>query len=180
MNVDEIFTKITNHMLYGALYHKEISKTYDFLGLYRYMKFHMNQSIEEMREYLNVVHYYSSYYHKLLVSDAIEQFTIIPNNWYKYNSFVLDNATRKSAIKDLMNKWISWEQETKILYQKSYKELYDEGEIAAAIEIARLIKEVSEELKGAERELIELEAIGYDLPTIISEGGDFNDTANCT
>jgi hypothetical protein len=28
----------------------------------------------------------------------------------------VDNNTKRQAIKDLMNKWLLWEQDTKILY----------------------------------------------------------------
>ena len=47
------------------------------------------------------------------------------------------------------------------------QELYQLGEVAAAIELDKYIKEVSEELKHAEKKLIKLETIGYDLITII-------------
>ena len=41
---------------------------------------------------------------------------IIPDSWYKYTSMDVDASTKRNAIKDLTEKWINWERETKTLY----------------------------------------------------------------
>ena len=103
----------------------------------------------------------------MLQDKEIKSPELVPSNWYKHTSMDVDAGTKRNAIRELMTKWISWEKETKILYQTMRQKLYEVGEIAAALEIDKLIIDVSEELKHAEKQFIKLEAIGYDLPTII-------------
>jgi len=54
------------------------------------------------------------------------------------------------------------------LYEDAYCELINEKDIAGAFYIYKLIKEVTKELKEAEQLLIDLESIGYDMPTILT------------
>jgi len=48
-----------------------------------------------------------------------------------------------------------------------YFELTNISEISAALELEKYIKNVSKELSDAHKKLIELEAINYDMPTIM-------------
>ena len=41
-------------------------------------------------------------------------------------------------------------------------------EVASAFYIGKLVQDVSKELKKAEQLLIDLESIGYDMPTILT------------
>ena len=79
----------------------------------------------------------------------------------------MDNSTKKGTIKDLMNKWVEWEKSTKQLYQEMRQELTTMGEIAAAIRLDEYICDVSSELHNAEKMLLRLEAINYDLVAIM-------------
>ena len=47
------------------------------------------------------------------------------------------------------------------------KELYIEGEVAAALFLDNYVLDVTHELKHAEKILLKIEAINYDAPTII-------------
>ena len=49
------------------------------------------------------------------------------------------------------------------------KELCNIGEVAAALKIDCFIKDVDEELIHAEKKLIKLESIGYDMQYIIAQ-----------
>jgi hypothetical protein len=79
----------------------------------------------------------------------------------------VDVATRRTAVKELMTKWVEWERETKKVFQEARQALYNEGEIAAALELDQLILDVDDELIHAEKKLIKLESIGYDITEII-------------
>jgi prolyl oligopeptidase PreP (S9A serine peptidase family) len=102
-----------------------------------------------------------------LVLEKIENPQLIPDIWIKYDTFSVDSGTRKSAVKDFMTKWVKWERETKQFYTSMRQELVNIGELAAADQLEKYLKDVSDELEQAEKYLIELEAIGYDMVTII-------------
>lgn len=167
MNIDEIFSAIGIHMLEGIAYHDAFQKAYDFLGLYGFSRQQAHQYIEESDGYLDLQHYYTSHYHKLLLITQISFPDIIPDTWFKRTTMDVDTSTIKSSIRDLMKKWIEWEKSTKKLYQEMRLELQSIGEIAAALELDNYILDVSDELKHAEKQFIKLETINYDLPTII-------------
>jgi hypothetical protein len=99
---------------------------------------------------------------------------IIPDSWYKYTRQDVDSATKKTAVKNGLQVWVDWEKETKKLYEESYKELFDLGEIAAAMKIKELVCDVDCELKKAERYQLDKKAVDYDMITIMSEQEEFH------
>ena len=168
MTTEEIFNKLASHMVEGIMIHDEMANAYDFLGLYGFAKCHDYHHFEETCNYRCLAHYYSIHYHKLLMIDTQSRQTLIPENWYKYSTMDVDTGTKRTAVKDLMKKWVEWERDTKKLYQQMKQELCNIGEVAAALKIDCFINDVDDELVHAEKKLIKLETIGYDINTIIS------------
>lgn len=169
MTVDEIFNTIAAHMEKGVRIHKAMMQAYDFLALKGYSKCQEYHYIEETNNYLNLLHYYMITYQKLIeVKEPIE-IDIIPASWYKHTREDVDNNTRRSAIKELMIKWVQWEKSTKTLLQQMYRELDALNEVAAAMYVKNCIEEVESELQNAQQKQLELETINYDLVEIIDE-----------
>ena len=95
--------------------------------------------------------------------------SIIPDSWYQYTRHDVNSTTRKNAIRVAMDKWVNWEKDTKKLYEVLYQELMNLGEVAAAKEISKYIKDVDNELAKACQKHIELTAIDYNINDIIQE-----------
>ena len=68
--------------------------------------------------------------------------------------------------------WADWEKKTKKLYEESYKELMDIGEVASALFVKELICDVDCELKKVERYQLNKSATNYDMIIIIEEQHD--------
>lgn len=168
MTVEEIFTKLANHMIEGVKTHYEFANAYEFLGLEGFAKEHNYHTIEEKCGLIHLLHYYFKHYHKLLKTEEIPTPKIIPDNWYKYTTIDVDANTKRNAIKDFIDRWIAWERSTKKLYQDMRQELTNIGEIAAALYIDKYIADVSKELKHAEEKQIHIATINYDLIEITS------------
>lgn len=167
MTVEEIFTQLAEHMLEGIKIHCDFAQAYDFLGLYGFSKCHEYHCLAETKGYECLLHYYSCRYHKLLKINNNVIVDIIPETWYKYTTMDVDTGTRRNSLKVMMEKWVQWEKDTKLFYQKMYKELQELSEIAAASEIEKYILDVDDELKHAEKKLIKLETFGYDISVIV-------------
>ena len=163
MTIDEIFTKLATHMINGLMYHDEFARAYDFMGLYGFAKLHRYHYIEELINYNRLLEYYNKFYRKLLKIENPNSQNIIPESWFKYTTLDVDTETKKSSIKELMNTWIKWERETKEFYQSMYNELLSIQEVDAAEYIKYYIHDVSKELCHAEKKLIKLETINYDI-----------------
>lgn len=168
MTIDEIFSKLATHMVEGIMIHDEMANAYDFLGLRGFAKCQDYHHIEETNNYRCLVHYFSIHYHKLIQLNEIPKPQIIPAAWYKYTTLDVDINTKRNAVKELMNKWVEWEKSTKKLYQSMRQELITLGEVAAALKLDYFICDVDKELIHAEKKLIKLETLGYDISTIIS------------
>ena len=169
MTIEEIFNKIASHMKEGIAYHDEMAQAYYFLGLRGYAACQEYHFFEETYSYKCLSRYYAKHYYKLLVIENIEKPKIIPDTWYKYTTMAVDIGTKRNSIKDLMNKWVEWERSTKKLYQEMRQELDALNELAAAQFIDTLIADVSKELRHAERKLLMLDTIGYDIVEIAQE-----------
>ena len=103
-------------MVEGIMYHDEMAKAYDFLGLPGFSKCQDYHHLEETEGYRCLSHYYATHYYKLLQLEEITKPKLIPETWYKYTTWSVDTGTKKSTIKDLMTKWMEWERSTKKLY----------------------------------------------------------------
>lgn len=169
MTVEEIFSSIITHLRQGLTVHNQIATMYNFLNLKGYQKCHEYHYFEEGFNCKKLQDFYLNTYNKFMVIAAAEPIEIIPPSWYKYTKAQVDINTKRATIKQLANKWVKWEKDTKLLLETSYKQLYESGEIYAAIKISHLIQDVGKELHAAEELQINLQASGYDLPTIITE-----------
>ena len=178
MTIQEIFTTLAQHMEKGIKIHGEFIKVYNFLCLKGYKKCHHYHFLEETQNYYYLCHYYMDHYHQMIEISQIEEVKVIPNSWYKYTQFEVDTGTKRNAIRDMMKQWVDWEKSTKELLQTLYKELIDLDEIAAAKKFECYICDVDKELKQAEKELIKLETIGYDISLIIDMQDSLYDKYN--
>lgn len=169
MTADEIFTQLCAHMIEGLMIHDQMASSYGFLNLCGYQKCHEYHYYHESYNYRCLYDYYLSHYHKLVKEAAIENPNIIPPNWYKYTRPDVDANTKRAAVKDLIKKWVDWEKDTKAKLEHAYKELYDLGDISAALKIAYFLNDASKELEYAESKMIDMENIGYDLGAIVNE-----------
>lgn len=167
MTVEEVFNKLANHMQLGILFHNEMIKIYQFLGLYGYAKCQEYHYYEETVQYQSLQHYYSSNYFKLLQLMQITIPEVIANTWYKYSSQAVDLNTKRTTIKNLMNQWVNWEEETQQLYSTLYSELIAINETVAAEEVKKYLIAVTKELSDIKQTVLELSAIDYDLTLII-------------
>lgn len=149
--------------------HNDMATLFGFLNLYGYQKCQEYHYYEESYNYRELQNFFLSYYKKMIDEDVWEKIDIIPSGWHKYNKNDVDSSNNRSTIQNIMKKWVAWEEDTKNLLQASYKQLYQLGEINAALKIAELIKDVCEELNWANQKLINFEITNYDLVAIVDE-----------
>ena len=169
MTVDEIFSQLGEHMIEGLMIHSQFSDYFGFLGLDGYQMCHKYHYFEENSNYKKLSNYYLHHYNKIIIEMPFKNPSIIPDSWYQYTRHDVNSTTRKNAIQVAMDKWVNWEKDTKKLYEILYQELMNLGEVAAAKEIFKYIKDVDNELAKACQKYIELAAIDYDISDIIQE-----------
>ena len=169
MTIEEIFIEITNHMIKGLMVHTKMAEYYDFLNLQGYRACHEYHSLAESISYRKINHYYMEQYHKLIPETRFDVPEIIPTNWYKYTRQDVDQKTRRNAVKTGMETWLSWEQDTKKLYEEMFKELYDTGNVAASLKVKDLIQDVEKEIATIENKMMKMQAVDFNIQNIVDE-----------
>ena len=172
MTTDEIFSLIIEHMVEGLMTHAQLADMYNFLGLEGYQKCHEYHYYCENKGFRDMTDYYLKHYNKLVAERPFKNPNVIPDSWFQFNRFQVDEETRKNYIKYGIEKWVSWERETKTLYQEYYQALMQNGSSAAAFKLAEYIKDVDEELANAEQKLLFCSSINYDIHDIALEQVD--------
>ena len=169
MTVEEIFSHLSNHMVKGLMIHEQIANAFGFLNLCGYKKCHEYHYFEESKNYFCLRDFYFDNYGKLIIEEKNDDVNVIPKTWFKYSKQDVDITTKRNSIRDLINIWINWEVEAKKLFEDSYKELYEIGEVASALKIGEFLKETSEELAFARAKQISLASADYDMTLITEE-----------
>lgn len=169
MTVEEIFSEISKHMIEGVMIHAQMADYYNFLGLKGYSKCHEYHFLSENFNFRKLSWYYLKHFNKLIPELPNDNPHVVPTAWYKYTRPDVDANTRKSGIQAGIERWVTWEHNTKVFYQNMYKELINLNEIAAANEIKKYIVDVDEELAHAQQKHLENKSIDFDIFEIMSK-----------
>lgn len=173
MSIEQIFKELSAHMLEGIMFHLEMTDYYSFLALRRYSQDHENHAKSEMTAYREICDYYMNHCNQFIEEPQLTRPEVVPQLWRTYKRQDVDVSARKQAVKNGVEKWISWETETKELYQRLYEELENIGELAAACRVLILVQDVDYELAAAQQKKLELDAVDYDM-TYILERQDYD------
>lgn len=169
MTVEEVFGQITTRQINGFMMHEQLADYYDFLGLKGCKRCHEYHYYEESASFRRISRYYINHYNRLLMEMPVQNKNVIPPAWRSHVRQDVDSSTKRAAVKEALEKWVSWETETKHHYEMMYSELLKMDQIAAAEEVMCLIKDVDKELKVAQRKHLERKADDYDMKNIIDE-----------
>lgn len=168
-NVEDIFANLSAHMVEGLMVHDQMASYYKFLNLHSYAECHEEHYWEESKNYLCLKDYYLKHHKKLIKELPIANPKIIPANWYNYMKKDVDITTKRNAVKTGMEKWVKWETDTKNLYEQSYKDLMDLGEVADAIFLKKFIKAVTHELADIEEWYIIKQDSDFGMNAILAD-----------
>jgi hypothetical protein len=167
MQEQTIFNEIIAHQIEGIMFHDDLADMFDFMALKGYKREHEYHALCEFAEMRGMSRYMINHISHLPNTDNIivSRETPIPQSWKATNvtRYNVTESDRKSKVKELLTKWVEWEKDTKEFYQKKFKELCDEGYIACADKVNKLVKDVDCELKHAERQWLDLSAVGWDM-----------------
>ena len=166
MKVSDIFTKISTHQVVGIMLHDQMADAFAFLALDGFAHMHEHQYKEENNSMRNVHRYYIDHMDMLMENGQPSDPHAIPRGWGGYTRQRVDAETKRKAAHDLMERWIEHEKDTKKLYEESYRCLSEQGEIAAACMVKKLITDVDDELCWAKKLHLRLEAVDYDMQVI--------------
>ena len=167
--MEEIYKKLSAHMIKGLMVHDQLANYYDFLGLRGYKRCHEYHFCKESKSYRKLNRYYINHHDKLIPEMRIDNPEVIPESWYRYKRQDVDAQTKRKAVETGIMKWVDWETSTKEALAEFVKQAYDTGYVADAILLKKMLKDTDCELKYAMRKKLEQDAVNYDLAYIMQE-----------
>lgn len=167
--VETIFSELAKHMITGLMIHDQFESYYSFLNLSAYADFHKEQYSQESCDYIALKRYYMNAHDRLIKEMPIENPHTIPSGWINYKRMDVDVSTKRNAVRDGLDKWVKWEEDTKRKYEQAYKDLMELGEVADALFIKKLIKKVSNELTEAKTWYIKQRDYDFSIAAILDD-----------
>lgn len=156
-------------MTEGVMLHHQMADYYGFLHLSGYERCHEYHGFCEIKKLSKLHHYYIKHYNRLIEEEPLANPDAIPASWYRYTRQNVDTNTKRNAVKNGIEKWISHEEETKDLYRKMFLTLNDLGEIETAKKVLNLVCDVEKEIEWATGKQIDLAASDYSIGYILGE-----------
>ena len=169
MEISEIFSELSAHMVKGIMVHSQMADYYRFLGLTSYADCHEKRFKKESQEWRKLCKYYIKHYDRLIEETRIDNPNIIPSEWYKVKRWDVDINTMRKAVEKGLDMWVLWETGAKKLYSDTYRRLMDMGEVATASFIDKILCETDDELAMAKSYVQKKRMVNYDAGHIVEE-----------
>ena len=174
-SVDDVFAEINARQIAALMMHDQMADYFDFLGLSGYKRLHLYQYFAESKERRDVAHYYITHHGKLIPDRFEGNVQMIPESWRSANRMSVGKSTKQKAVEDGFSVYLGWEQATKDVYQKYATALREQGYVADAIFVDRLVEDVDNELERLERIITDLITSGYDPVYIVESQKELHD-----
>lgn len=174
-SVDDVFAEINARQIAALMMHDQMADYFDFLGLSGYKRLHLYQYFTESKERRDVAHYYINHHGKLIPDRFEGNVQMIPESWRSANRMSVGKSTKQKAVEDGFSVYLGWEQATKDVYQKYATALREQGCVADAIFVDRLVEDVDNELERLERIITDLITSGYDPVYIVESQKELHD-----
>lgn len=174
-SVDDVFAEINARQIAALMMHDQMADYFDFLGLSGYKRLHLYQYFTESKERRDVAHYYINHHGKLIPDRFEGDVQMIPESWRSANRMSVGKSTKQKAVEDGFSVYLGWEQATKDVYQKYATALREQGHVADAIFVDRLVEDVDNELERLERIITDLITSGYDPVYIVESQKELHD-----
>ena len=166
MTIEDVYAELKARLVGGMMFHDEMANYYDFIGMRGYKRCHEYHFLCESIWMRNLERHFMKYHHMLIKDIPVDDPEVIPSNWFKYTQIDVDASTKQNAVKSGVEKWVKWEKETKEKLHALYDEVEDSVDIMF---IEKMLCAVSKELKCAEKKHLELEAVSYNMPYIMTQ-----------
>lgn len=169
MSITDVFTKMSARVIEGTMFHESLAKVYLFLNLSGYAACHEYHYLSESASYMKLCRYIANHLNTIVSPIPRTDDAIIPKSWNMVSRSDISPQIRKEAIVSSFHEWLKWEQGTKALYEKLYKDAYELGDIAGCKFIETYILDVDSEIVYVRNELISKQAMDFDIVSIFEE-----------
>lgn len=167
MTVDEIYAVINARMVEAEMLHSQLADYWDFFGFLEGFKCQQEyRMFSEIKERRCLNEYFINHYNKLIPDHDINDPAVIPTAFKTMTRASL-NGNTKSYIKAGIERWYTWESETKNLFTTLYNEALTAEDVCTASVVLDILKDVDAELEVACRLWLKCKALDYEVSDMI-------------
>lgn len=163
----EVFNLISNRLVEATMMHNELGDLFTYLGMKGFAKAQDYQFLSENHDMKLVNRYAICNLNCLIDNSNVRTNKYIPSEFKDVSRLEVNSMDKRDLIRSSIETWVSWETETKELYGNWYVELCNNHNIASAVFLDNLIKDVDDELSRASLILVELRSINFDSNSIL-------------
>lgn len=164
---NKIFAEISNQLIANIMRHEQFADVMDFLGLRGFKRMGEYHYFKENAELRGLHRYAINHFNKIIFDKDVPNPKLIPSSWEGATRQQVDESTRKKYVRQMFMDWKDWECQAREKYQNWYKQLIAENHIDAGCKVLSLLKDNEAEIKCLERQIIEYDAVGWDMSYIM-------------
>lgn len=161
-----LFSTVLGHQFKGIMLHNDLANLSGFCGLHKLQKWHMCRVQEETENHLKTQAYYILHHQKMPITEKGIVTSLIPNQAYSTKTNEVKNDYRRKFVKDMMEKWKAWEDETIGLYLAANDYLY-RNQNKDVMFFKKMLKETYKEYEDIVKCKQKLEILDYDIDEIM-------------
>lgn len=165
----QLLSEINDNYHMATAVHRELADVFWFAYMPGYAMLNEYQLLDEGMTQRKIKRYMSSTYHTFMPDKLPQTANISEPLLEGKNRKMLKTDDSWKIIKEAFQIHQSWEETSLEEYQHIAKELFSIGEISAFNLVGEIIRDVKAELVYVTDKIIEMNAHGWDMPTIVAE-----------
>lgn len=169
----ELLSEINNNYHMAIAVHREIADCFWFIYMPGYALWHEYQHLDESLTQRKIKRYISETYHTFVPDKLVKSANISEPLLSGKNRKTLKMDSSFKIIQELFRIYQEWEESTLREYQRIGTEILANGEVSTFNFVSEIIKDVKAELVYITDKHIELAAMDWDMPQIVSEQPDY-------
>lgn len=142
--------------------HDQLYRFFLYLRLNVFAKRQEVQYTKESNEYHKLNKYFIQHKNTLIKWIPIEISEVIPREWYTGNRLDISPTDVKNGTIFALATWTDWEERSKALYERCYKDALSLGCVEDLSLLQELVDDTAKELKDANELKILLSGMNYD------------------
>lgn len=164
---NKIFAEISNLLITNTMRHEQFADVMDFLGFRGFKRQGEYYFLKENAELRGLHRYAINHFNKIIFDKTMTIPRLVPSSWENATRQQVDETTRRKYVKQMFTEWHNWELSAREKYQQWYKQLIAENHIDAGCKVLSLLKDNEQEIKSLERQIIEYNAVDWDMSYIM-------------
>ena len=167
MSHTDVFRRLLDREVQSMMANSQLADYYCFLGLQGFKRMHERLYKCASDGYRKLSRYYVNEFYTLPEEGQTKSVSVIPSAWHSMKRTGIRWDAKKKAVRECIELWSQWEADTHALMCDAAKSLRDEGHVAAALKVEKMLCMQDKETMRAYSLRCKLESTDYDMEHVM-------------